>query len=270
MDKRCPYCGGIIENDRCTHCGAMVPAEQQLDPDKAPELPPIVEPSGPRGEYSREEIPWEKQQELGFWTALIETVKEVLTGPSEFFARMPLSGGFGSPLIYAIILGTVGAILGQIWGILLNLIGFSAQGMLGIQPDVGSFAAGTISGIAGAIIGIIIAPIGVAIGSFVWAGIYHLMLMIVGGANEDYEATFRVVAFSQSVQVLQVVPIIGGPVASIWALVLHVKGLSEAHDISQGKALLAILLPIIVCCCFAAGLLIFTGIGAGLMGGMAG
>ncbi len=43
-------------------------------------------------------------------------------------------------------------------------------------------------------------------------------------------------------------PFVGGLVASIWNLVLEVVGFAAVHRTSQGRALVAVLIPIILCC----------------------
>lgn len=101
----------------------------------------------------------------------------------------------------------------------------------------------------GSIACIILLPVFLVIGLFIGSGIVHICLMIVGGANKSFEATFRVIAFSQgSTGPLQMVPVCGGLIACIWALVVNCIGISRAHETTTGRAVLAVLLPLIVCC----------------------
>ena len=87
------------------------------------------------------------------------------------------------------------------------------------------------------------------IAPFVSAAIYHVCLLIVGGAKRDYECTYRVVAYvTGSTAVFSVIPIIGMYIGGIWAIVCTIIGFSRAHGISGGRAALAYFLPIIVCC----------------------
>jgi hypothetical protein len=52
---------------------------------------------------------------------------------------------------------------------------------------------------------------------FIGSAIVHLCLMIVGGANQSFETTFRVLAFSQgSTGPLQMIPICGGLISGVW------------------------------------------------------
>jgi hypothetical protein len=73
--------------------------------------------------------------------------------------------------------------------------------------------------------------------------------MIVGGANQPFETTYRVLAFSQgSTGPLQMIPVCGGAIAGVWALICNCIGLARAHGTDTGRAVLAVFLPLIVCC----------------------
>lgn len=95
----------------------------------------------------------------------------------------------------------------------------------------------------------ILMPAFIAVGSFFGAGILHLALMVLGAAKQPFETTFRTYCYVQGAAgVLQVVPLCGAMVSGIWALVSLCIGLSKTQEISVGKAVLAVLLPTIVCC----------------------
>ena len=65
--------------------------------------------------------------------------------------------------------------------------------------------------------------------------------MIVGGANQPFETTFRVLAFTQgSTGPLQMIPICGGVIAGVWAIVCYCIGLARAHGTDTGRAVLAV------------------------------
>ena len=89
--------------------------------------------------------------------------------------------------------------------------------------------------------------------AFICSAILHVILWILDGAKEGFEATVRVYAYAAgSTAVFQIIPICGGLVAVIWSLVLQIIGLSRAHGISPGKAALAVLLPLALCCVLVA------------------
>jgi hypothetical protein len=180
----------------------------------------------------------------------------VLTKPTTAFTVMKREGGLAEPLIYAVIGGSFGVLVYFLFLFLLQSIGFMA--------DSRSAMAGVVGMGIGFIFVLILMPILVAIWMFVAAGILHLCLMIVGGAKQSFETTFRVVCFSiGSAYPLLVVPFCGNLVAGIWAIVLYCIGLARAHETDTGRAVLAVFLPLIVCC--GGGFLLamfFGGIGA--------
>ncbi len=194
------------------------------------------ETAGPRSG-----LPWERRKELGFFNAFIETLAMVLTKPDLAFRTMKTEGGLAEPLIYALIGGCVGGIVS-----LLFSLGLQSMGLFAGQRDAFAVMAGM--GI-GSIAFIVLIPIFIVVGLFIGAAIVHLCLMIVGGANKSFEVTFRVLAFSQgSTGPLQMIPVCGGLIAGVWALVVNCIGLARAHETSTGRAVLAVLLPLVVCC----------------------
>jgi hypothetical protein len=209
---------------------------------------PISEPAAPRSG-----LPWDHREEHGIFNAFIETLVMVLTKPGEAFTAMKREGGLGEPLIYALIGGCVGGVVSFLFSLGLQSIGFFAD-------RHNTFAAIAGTGI-GSIVFVVLIPLAIVIGLFIGSAIVHLCLMIVGGANQSFETTFRVLAFTHgSTGLLQMVPICGGVIAGVWALVCNCIGLARAHETDTGRAVLAVFLPLIVCC--GGGLLIAFMFGA--------
>jgi len=205
----------------------------------------------------RSGLPWDDRQQKGFFSAFIETLQMVLTRPAEAFTAMRREGGFGEPLIYAVIGASAGAIVQFLFSLALHAVGIAAN-----QRNA-------LSGMAGMGIGsvgfIILFPLLLVIGLFIGAGIIHLCLMLVGGAKQPFETTFRVLAFSQgSTGVLQMIPVCGGLIAAVWGLVVNCIGLARAHETDTGRAALAVMLPVIVCC--GGGLVLAMMVGFGAFG----
>jgi hypothetical protein len=166
----------------------------------------------------------------------------VLSKPGEAFTAMRREGGLGEPLLYAIIGGSFGLIFYFIYQ-----LAFQSLGMFANRPNPLAHLIG--AGIGGVFL-IIFVPVLVAIGAFINAAILHVCLLIVGGAKQSFETTFRVTCFaSGSVLPLMVIPLCGGIVAGVWDIVLRCIGLARAHEIDTGRAVVAVLLPVIVCCC---------------------
>jgi hypothetical protein len=238
-ERFCPNCGGLIE-------AAAAP------PPPIPQSPP---------EAARRATPWERRGPLGLAPAAVETTRQVLFGPGSFFASMPVSGGIGDPLGYGMLVGSLGVIVAALYQALFRvmlgstLAGFGDRGPLArILP--------MLEGGVGLIFQVVLGPIFVLIGMFVLSALYHLFLMMLGGARRDFEATFRVVAYCQAASAFLLIPFCGNFVAAVWGLVIAIIGLAEAHEIGKGTAAAAVLLPfVLICCCCGLGLgMIFGGI----------
>ena len=203
----------------------------------------------------RSGLPWDDRQQRGVLRAFFDTLVMVLTKPTEAFTAMKREGGFGEPLIYAIIGGSVGGVIYFLYNFLLgsaHMLGSHENPMMqmmgaGIRP----------------LFFIILVPLFVTIATFIGSGIFHLCLMIVGGAKQPFETTFRVVCFAGgSANPLLVIPICGGLIGGIWKIVLYCIGFARAHETDTGRAVLAVVLPLIVCCGGIFALMMMLGLGA--------
>lgn len=188
----------------------------------------------------RSGLPWEHRETRGLFNAFADTLAMILSKPSTAFSVMRTEGGFGGPLLFAVIGGGIGAIVAFIL-----MLGASSFGMLSTRHD----AMGAMLGMTVSWAGFIGRLVMVAIAPFIWAALVHVSLMFLGGAKKSYETTFRVVAFAQGATApLQLVPCCGGLVSLIWNIAANCIGIARAHEVDSGKATLAVLLPLIVCC----------------------
>lgn len=209
--------------------------------------------------------PWEQRDRLGFVNAFIENIKLFALSPAEAFAQTRRTGDFVGPLIFGVLVGWIGYIFSQLWGMVLG------GGMMSMMPaemreGMGSqmmFQGGT------SILGIIFYPVLGVIGLFIAAGIIHLCAMLVGAVAESdsgFEGTFRVAAFASVANLASIIPIVGGLIGLVWGIFLWVVGLSTLHRTTQSKALMAVLIPVVLCClCIIA--VVFFG-AAGFMAAM--
>ncbi len=257
----CPHCHHSLPDPPaalCPNCGG--------DPRVSipPPLPPAAPPAAPAA--ARPSIPWDERERIGLFSAAVETTRDVLMHPGAFFRAMPRTGGLGSPLLYAVLIGWVGLVASAFYQAIFRSVVGSSWAALGTdRPEVAALL-GWVEGWAGFVVQAVFGGVAVVIGVFVAAGVLHLMLLLLGGARRDFEATFRVVSFSEATSILFLVPFCGQVVGGIWCLVLYVLGLAEAHQIGHGKAAAAVLLPIVVLCCCCGGLaLLFASAIAGLV-----
>jgi hypothetical protein len=269
----CPHCHHALPDATagfCPNCGGnprLTPPPLPPEPGAGALPPAAPRPSERAGAPTRTGIPWEEREQIGFVTALVETTREVLLQPGAFFRAMPVSGGVGSPLLYAVIIGWIGLVASAFYQAIFRSVVGSSLGALGSErPEIAALL-GWVEGWAGFVAQAVFGGVFVVIGVFLAAGVLHLVLLLLGGARRDFEATLRVVSFSQATSILFLVPFCGQLVAGIWTLVLYVLGLAAAHQIGHGKAAAAVLLPILLVCCCCAGIaFLFAGAIAGLAG----
>jgi hypothetical protein len=187
-------------------------------------------------------LPWDHRQQLGFFKAWFDTVSLLITKPGDAFTMMRPEGGLMDPLIFGLIGGCAGTIVSILFqGLFQSIPGFGGRNnmfeLFGLEPW--TFL----------IIYAVLSPLFVIIWFFIGSGVLHLCLMLVGGANRSFETTFRVVCFSVgSAHLFSMIPICGGLIAAVYQIVLECIGLSRAHQTTTGKAVMAVFLPVVVCC----------------------
>ena len=256
----CPNCQSPLPEtpvERCPTCGVEVGAASAPAP-TGWLAPPAAAAAGG--------TPWDERRRIGLVAALVDTTRLVLTRPGEFFRSMPVNGGIGEPLLYAVTIGWLGLVAASLYQAIFRSIVGSSLAVLGDRPELAAMI-GWAESWVGFLAQVLFGGIFVAIGVFVVAAIVHLMLLLLGGARNGFEATFRVVSFAQATSLVLIVPFCGQLIAPVWTLVVDVIGLAAAHRIGQGKAAAAVLLPIVLLCCCCAGIsLLFAGAIASLVG----
>jgi hypothetical protein len=179
----------------------------------------------------------------GFWLAkLWRTIWQVLLHPVLTFSA-PGRLTIGRPLLFAVIV----AIVSNLASDLLGLLVFNDE----LREN------GLILGIS--ILTILIGgPIGSAIGTvfglFVFAGIFHVFLMIFRAAKGKFVTTFRVLCYASATQIFFVaiksfwqigfwwLLALGGLFFMVWQMILSVAGLAASHGTSRWRIVGAIVL----------------------------
>lgn len=217
-----------------------------------------------------EEVPgdvapaWERPSPPPFFAAIYETVKEVLSNPVETFRRMPVEGGYAKPAKFYVLLSwltTAVAIIYQAAAAVISpelILGDAAKGIPHTYLLIGYAAA------------LVVMPVFLYIGAFVSAGVFHVALMMVGGAGRSYEATFRAVAYANGTcSIFQLIPICGAYISSLASLVYVVIALKETHRTDLWRPIVAILLILLLCCGAAMGIgVLAAGLGAAATGAL--
>jgi len=224
----CPQCGfEQPENDQCIKCGIIISKYFQRQ-----EMAPLYE--GRVREISSEEqgTSWESGE--GFIGAFFRTTRDALFSPTRFFRSVAAGEGYWAPLIYGMISGIIGFGGSILWQWFFFSRWFPIQKFSAL-PFRFYF-----------IVIVVALPFMAALSIVIGSGVTHLCLMIVGGNKKGFEATFRAISYSFAGYLFGIVPFIGSTIGGIYTLILTILGVREGHGINTGRAILAVLLPLIV------------------------
>ena len=203
----------------------------------------------PEDGYTRNGAPWENRSELGLWQGIYRTFKEVLFSPETFFRSLTFKAGIVEPLAFGTLVGSIGSMFGLFWQLLM----WSGLVLTYGESIFGQFSIGVIL-----LIIMVIIPILWIAWIFVSSGITHLLLLIVRGGANGYEATLRVVSYSQATQVWSLIPFVGGTIGWIWQLVVQIIGLRHIHRTSYLRVIVAFLIPVAII--FLLGIVVVIGL----------
>jgi hypothetical protein len=224
-------------------------------PSAAVEAPQVYPVTPPSHEISTTEGPsiapaWERRPEVKLFPAFFNTIREVLFEPGPTFSRLPITGQLMRPTTFYLMLLAIQAALGYVfYAVYIPFLLSSGE----VQR----------SGVSVGLVEMIL-PFGVLLAvamnvcfNFALAGIYHLILLMLGGAGKGYEATYKVVTYSNAAWLLAFVPCIGSIAAIVFFFIASIIGLQKAHAIEIWKAAVAMLLPFALCCIAVGGLYAF-------------
>lgn len=211
------------------------------EPLEAATPPPILADDIPLAPTPESEtIPWEKRDTLGFLPAMVETVKLILSAPKEAFKQISPGSDLIGPLIFCLIISFFSGFANALYNIAFMLMGPSQESSPSVSMEQQMLIMAAM---------VILSPLLIAVFTFLYAGIYHLLLMLTGGANRGFNATFRVYAYALgAISVIGFIPFCGVYISIPWLLILLVIGFVEVHKASSWQAIVAVLLPIILCC----------------------
>jgi hypothetical protein len=167
----------------------------------------------------------------------IKTWKEVMLRPSDFFKRMPTTGGYIDPLIFALISTVINVLLFTLFRYGMFTLGVRSSLLtLGIEQGL-KFNFSVFSDV--------IEPFFISIvGTFIMALIFNLVSKAFGGTG-SYEGTVRFMFYSSAPALLTWIPILD-LVAGIYAIYLNIVGGMIVYNISMGKSIVIILLSFVL------------------------
>jgi hypothetical protein len=170
----------------------------------------------------------------------IELVKGFLLSPVETFQKVR-KADLGDTLKYFLILVVINTVLSVIISLVALSSLWAAYSSIFESLGIAIPAAAGFGIIVFAILMIFVTLLALFIGA-AWL---HLWVYILGG-RKGYLETLKAIAYGDTPSLLlgwiPVIGIIGG----IWSLILLILGIRELHEISTGRAALALILAIVV------------------------
>jgi hypothetical protein len=175
-------------------------------------------------------VEWENPEWPGL-SALLATLRRVLLQPRSFFTNLPLTGGLGEPLGFALLVGTTGVLSSFLWQLVLE------GGFAETMPVILSKQMGNLMNDPRVVVGIfMLSPFLVIFGQFFLSVCLLWAARLTGPGDITFESVFRIAAYAQAPAVICLIPWGGAFIAGIWNLILLIMGLSRKLGSSTLKA----------------------------------
>lgn len=241
----CPQCGSKIRDPGalfCPRCGGSLTTEDQAPggsgtpTPEEPVAPPPGRPAAPPPEAGG--VPFEDPS-IPFFTRFGTTILAAFREPVRLFSGLT-EGAIGAPLLYGHIITTVGIVAYCLWN-----LSFSDK-LQSIDYYSAEFLDVWLAFLKALLF---LSPLFALVGLFLSAGIFHLMLLLVGDGQRGFPVTFRAICYGATPLLLFIVPVCGGIIGPIWAMVLIILGAVHGQRTGGWRAVLAFFLPMFFCCC---------------------
>ena len=187
---------------------------------------------------------WERRKQIGTFSALVETVRQVLAAPVATFKAMKREGGQATPLFFYLLVTTFATWVAVAYQ--LTVIMMYPEAMLG--PLANSLDTASFVGIL--VFAMALSPMLVLLIGYCAAGIFHLVFQLLG-SSQPFEITFRAYCYAVApASVFRLIPLCGDFLFFIAALVLLVFAFRETLRIDGTRATIGVILPSLLCCGF--------------------
>jgi len=203
---------------------------------------------GDRETEKRSATPWERRLQLGLWKGIKQTIKSVLFSPKNMFSSMPVRGGWREPLAFGLLVGSISSMCAFFLEFLMANSGL-------LKPFGGVSISLSLPIIF--LIFIFLSPLLISISIFISSLIIHFLLLLVRAGNNRFEATLRVMAYSQATRIWSILPFIGSLIGWVWRSIVQIIGLKEAHETNYMRIIVAFSIPIVLLLLIAVGALFF-------------
>ncbi|MBK7858651.1 MAG: YIP1 family protein [Archangiaceae bacterium] len=221
---------------------------------------------------ARSGLPWDQREELGLLRAWFQTCTRLMLEPTQTLAVTPRDGSIASSLLFTALCACAGVITTLMlcipaYGRIIYMA-LDAAKKTGEGSGAPALGLGLVGGAA-----IFIVYFGMAVGGqvvslFVLGALEHLILKLLGEREVgEYTVTVRAHALGLAPFVIGLIPFCGPMVMGLWSLVLRCITLMHLQRVSAGKAVAAILGPVVILCgCLGLGYVVIIAAAVGASG----
>ena len=163
--------------------------------------------------------------------SLFKKIKNVLTSPTKFYNSVKSEKGFKSPMIYLLVMSLLSTVLSTVYTLVFP------SSFLGVTVP---------TSLEASIIGILDAFVIGIIATFLIVGLFHVFVYLLGGKNGFLQTFKSNVYGSTPSYIFGWIPYVNIVAAVYTLFYLIPKGISMQHNMSMGRAVLAVVLPIII------------------------
>lgn len=210
---------------------AAAPAARQAQAE------PGMEAHQPKAALPYAVAPWEQLELYGAVPSLLNTVKNVLLKPGDFFDQLPPFSGKIRPLLFANVVCLASVIFGLIWF------------RFGLGPNLSDLGRtdgfqGLGAGMIGSLAWLGLSPILVTAFVFLDSALGHLLLGLLRSASKPFEETFRTICYAGAPWMLTLLPVSWQyliPIVLIWHMTLQAIGLKKLHQAGYPQVLASVL-----------------------------
>jgi hypothetical protein len=218
--SQCPKCGTLLPDDTASFCPLC--------------NHPLLAGDGQAASETR--VPWESVERLGVTGAIVQTMRECLFRPYLFYGKIGRASSARMAFVYALILGSVGALVSAAWSYLFSDSLFYWLPWLENSISTTAYSATTL----------MLLPLITALKLVITTLYFHALLFLFRSKRAGIQATFMIICYAESTAVFNLVPLVGSVLSVAWSILLLTAGISRVHRMSSFKAFLIILLPLLV------------------------
>ncbi len=174
---------------------------------------------------------------------LLDTWRRSVFSPGEFFRDVPYERPAARPILYYVLVSVVSSLVMLWWSPAFSTLQIPLLGETMAASELLPFAGATA---ASAAFNFFLAPFVAIISLTLWSLLLHLFVLMLARQRRSLTATVRAVCYAAGPSLLVIVPVLGALVGGVWTLVLTVIGIREAHRMTTGAAVAAMLMAIFV------------------------